>query len=165
MTSYTAAMMRMIAAVDAELGIADDDGIPWDLPSDKEFFVATTRNGLILMGHATYTEFDSPMHARTNYVATHRTQPLRDGFVAVADPVAFAADHRHEVIQNIGGAGLFAATLHLADELVLTRIEDTFGCTKFFPAFADTFERTSRSEPHTENGITFAFETWVPRRR
>lgn len=155
--------MRMIAAVDAQLGMATDDGIPWHLPTDQKFFVDQTREGLILMGYDTYTEFTSPMHGRTNYIATHRVASLPGDFVVVPDAEAFITEHADETIQNIGGAGLFASTLHLADELVLTRIDGDFGCTTFFPEFADAFTLVDESDPVTENGSTFTFQTWHPR--
>lgn len=156
-------MIRFIAAIDDHRGLADDNGIPWHLPTDQRYFVDQTKTGLILMGLATYREFSTPMHNRTNYVATHSSEPLRPGFVAVHDVPAFFAKHEDEVIQNIGGAGLFTSTLEFADELILTRIEASFHCTKFFPPFEDTFTRTQQSEPINENDITFRFETWVPK--
>lgn len=152
----------MIAAIDQRRGLATDEGIPWTLPSDQRYFVEQTRDGLILMGFGTYLEFDHPMHGRTNYVATLRTDELKPGFVPVHDVPAFVAEHSSQVIQNIGGAALFTTTLALADELVLTRIRADFHCTKFFPEFETAFDRVSQSAPVTENGTTFVFETWRP---
>lgn len=156
-------MMRLIAAIDERRGLATDDGIPWTLPTDQRYFVEQTSQGVILMGYRTYLEFAAPMHDRTNYVATRRTDDVRPGFVPVHDVPAFIVDHSSEVVQNIGGAGLFETTLHLADELVLTRIRADFQCTKFFPEFEGAFRRTSQSDPVTENGVSFVFETWHPR--
>ncbi len=153
-------MIRSIAAIDEKRGLATDDGIPWDLPSDKQYFRDQTREGIILMGMGTYREFSKPMHDRANYVATSQTEPLRDGFVAVGDVPEFFAQHEGETIQNIGGAGLFTSTLDFADELLLTQIQADFHCTKFFPEYTQDFELVQESEPVTENGITFRFQTW-----
>ena len=154
-------MMRFIAAIDSQRGLATDEGIPWTLPADQRFFVEQTNDGIILMGFGTYVEFDSPMHGRTNFVATLRTEDLRPGFVAVHSVPEFVAAHHDDVVQNIGGAGLFGSTLPLADELVLTRIRADFGCTKFFPAFEDAFTLATESEPVTENDVTYTFQTWL----
>lgn len=153
-------MHRLIAAIDSQRGIADDTGIPWKLPTDQKFFVEQTKEGLILMGAGTYHEFTKPMHGRTNYVVTHDTRPLYSGFVAVHDIEAFLKEHASERINNIGGASLFAQTIQYADELILTQVQRDFHCTKFFPEYEYSFVRVSRSEPITENGITFCFETW-----
>jgi dihydrofolate reductase len=156
-------MLRLIAALDSERGIADDSGIPWDLPTDKAFYRKQLETGLILMGAGTYREHKSPSAGRTNYVVTHSTEPLKEGFVAVHDVEEFLRSHADEVIQDIGGAGLYEQTLQYADELVLTQLEGNFDCTKFFPEYHDTFELITESEPTTENGITFRFQTWKRR--
>ncbi len=155
-------MMRMIAAIDEARGLATDDGIPWTLPTDQRFFVNQTREGIILMGYGTYLEFDKPMHGRPNYVATLHADALKPGFVAVHDVPAFVASHADDVVQNIGGAGLFGSTLPLADELLLTRIRADFRCTKFFPPFEDEFRLATQSEAVTENGVMYVFQTWRP---
>lgn len=144
--------------------MATEDGIPWDLPADRQFFSDQIADGLIVMGYGTYREIDKPLHDRTNYVVTRSHTDLRPGFTAVSDVPEFLAGHPDEVIQNTGGASLFTSTLHLADELIVTRIDGDFGCTKFFPEFENTFDMVSESDPITENGSTFTFQTWVPRR-
>jgi dihydrofolate reductase len=153
-------MIRCIVAIDEKRGLADDKGIPWNLPTDQKFFVDRAAEGLILMGKQTYLEFDEPMHGRTNYVATRSTDPLRPGFVAVNDVPRFFEEHAGELINNIGGAGLFTSTLQFADELLLTQVQGDFHCTKFFPPYRQDFECINRSKPITENGTTFYFETW-----
>jgi dihydrofolate reductase len=159
-SAYATDMHRLIAAIDSHRGIADDNGIPWHLPTDQKFFVDQTAEGLILMAAGTYREFTKPMHGRTNYVVTHDTRPLLSGFVAVHDIEGFLKEHASERINNIGGASLFAQTIQFADELVLTQVQQDFHCTKFFPEYEHLFERTSRSEPVIENDVTFWFETW-----
>ena len=61
-------MIRQIAAIDSQRGIATDSGIPWKLPGDSAYFREKTSNGLIVMGRATYDEFAAPLHDRENYV-------------------------------------------------------------------------------------------------
>ena len=61
-------MIRLIAAIDSQRGIATDSGIPWKLPGDTAYFREKTANGLIVMGRATYDEFAAPLHGRENYV-------------------------------------------------------------------------------------------------
>ncbi|MEO7126396.1 MAG: dihydrofolate reductase [Nakamurella sp.] len=157
-------MMRLIVAVDSTLGMATDSGIPWTLPAEQQYFTSQIAEGLILMGFNTYDEVTEPLHDRTNYVATRRDVQLRSGFIAVRDALVFAQEHSGETIQNIGGAGLFSATLHAADELIITRVDGDFNCTKFFPPFEDEFTLAAESDAQHENGIAFTFQTWHPRR-
>lgn len=153
-------MIRFIAAIDEKRGIADDKGIPWDLPTDRKYFRDQTKTGLVLMGYGTYIEFDKPMHHVPNYVASSVDRQLMPGFELVKDVPAFYKQHEGETINNIGGAGVFTSTLEYADELVLTLIHADFHCTKFFPPYEELFELISKEEPITENGITFHYENW-----
>jgi dihydrofolate reductase len=153
-------MNRCIAAIDENRGLADNKGIPWDLPTDKQFFRDQVAEGIILLGKGTYLEFDEPMYGRTNYVATRSSKPLKPGFFAVHDVAKFFQEHEGERINNIGGAGLFAETMQFADELILTLIQADFHCTKFFPPYEADFVRVSQSDPITENGITYCFTVW-----
>jgi dihydrofolate reductase len=157
-------MIRLIAAMDKQLGIADEHGIPWQgkIPLDTMRFHEKTANGIIVMGFATYKEYDKPLHERQNFVvARPDSGELRTGFVAIPDADQFFDRHANEVIGVIGGAALFSVTLARADELVLTQLDAVFHCTKFFPQAADAFELISDDGPHVENGITFRFQTWL----
>jgi dihydrofolate reductase len=154
-------MIKFIAAIDNKLGMANDHGIPWQgkLPTDVEYFRKKTIGSTILMGYGTYAEFKNPKPDRRNVVASSKPEVLREGFELTKDARQFIKDSRED-IWVIGGPGLFAQTLDLADELYLTRIEADFNCTKFFPEFENAFELKSRTKPQTENKITFCFEVW-----
>jgi dihydrofolate reductase len=153
-------MNRCIVAIDKKRGLADNNGIPWSLPSDQKWFVDQTAKGLILMGMGTYREFKTPMHDRTNYVVTHSNEELLPGFVRVNDVAQFYKEHTGETINNIGGAGLFSTTLQFADKLVITLVDADFHCTKFFPSYEKDFVCAKQYAPLTENGITFRFTIW-----
>jgi len=113
------------------------------------------------MGYATYSEFESPMTGRINYVATRQTTELRDGFIAVGDLRSFLSDNLNNDLWVIGGATVYAETLEAVQELAVTRIAGDFGCTKFFPAFESTFQLITDETPPTEGGLPpIRFQTW-----
>jgi dihydrofolate reductase len=156
-------MIRLIAAMDTQRGIADGHGIPWQgkIPTDTKRFHEATANGIIVMGYGTYEEYDKPLHDRENFVVSRPdTSALRAGFVAIPDADRFFDLHAHELVWVIGGAALFKTSLARAQELVLTHLDADFHCTKFFPEFADSFELETADGPHVENDISFRFETW-----
>ncbi|MCU1363400.1 MAG: dfrA [Acidimicrobiaceae bacterium] len=156
-------MIRLIAAVDSELGLADDHGIPWQgkIPLDAKYFNDETTEGIIVMGFRTYQEFDKPLHGRENYVVTRPDSgELRPEFTGVDDLSAFLEGHALDLVWVIGGAGLFAQSLDQADELYITQLDRGFHCTKFFPYFRDAFELVSQLGPHVESGISFLFQVW-----
>ena len=142
-------VLRLIAAVDTTLGVADDHGIPWQgkIPTDARHFEEQTTSGVIVMGYGTYEEFAKPLHERDNFVVTRPdTGDLRPGFVSVTDLETFLQVRSDELVWAIGGAALFGATIAKADELYLTQLDRDFHCTKFFPSFSDDFERPGPGE-------------------
>ena len=157
-------MIRLIAAVDTNLGIADEHGIPWQgrIPTDTKYFRERTAQGTIVMGFRTYEEFAQPLHDRTNFVVSRPdTSELRSGFVGVPDLIGFLGEHVDEVVWVIGGVGVFAQSIPVADELYITQVDGDFHCTRFFPKFADDFALTTELEPHLENGVRFRFQIWT----
>jgi dihydrofolate reductase len=155
-------MIRLIAAIDSQRGIATDSGIPWTLPGDSAYFRAKTSSGLIVMGRATYDEFAAPLHDRENFVFTTASAPLRNGFQVVTSLAQLRAANPGEDVWVIGGASVYAETIGQADELLLTQVRGDFGCTKFFPPYRAAFALQGQSEDHQERGVTYQFETWCP---
>lgn len=155
-------MMSIIAAVDQNLGIANESGIPWrdQLPSDRAFFRNTIKDQNILMARKTYAELLQPLGKGTNFVLTHHPRDIRPGFEAVTDLDQFLNTHSEQV-WNIGGADLYQQTLHVASELVLTRIKYDFGCTKFFPEFENLFQLAWQSPILVESHIQYVFQRWA----
>jgi dihydrofolate reductase len=156
-------VLRLIAAIDAKQGVANDQGIPWQgqLPTDAAYYREQTSNGMIVMGYGTYKEFSKPLHDRANYVvARPNSGELRAGFVGIGDMANFLDEHAADLVWVIGGAALFAETLANADQLYLTQLDRDFHCTKFFPEFSDAFELQSSDGPHVESDITFHFDVW-----
>jgi dihydrofolate reductase len=153
-------MIRLIAAVDSQRGIAIASGIPWKLPGDTAYFRQKTATGLIVMGRATYEEFAAPLHDNENFVLTTTTAPLRAGFQAITSVAQLARAHADEDIWVIGGAGVYQETISEAEELLLTQVLEDFHCTKFFPPYQADFELESRGSDQAEGGVTYRFEVW-----
>jgi dihydrofolate reductase len=158
-------MIRFIASLDAERGIATDKGIPWSIPGDRAYFRRETERGVVVMGRSTYTEFDAPLHGRDNYVLTSRDGKLREGFDPVGSLDELVRERPGEDIWVIGGAAVYSSTIAQADELVLTQVEGDFGCTKFFPPYRQDFERVEQGAEQHEGGMGYRFERWRPRGR
>ncbi|MGA3146317.1 MAG: dihydrofolate reductase [Acidimicrobiales bacterium] len=154
-------MIRAIGAVDDRLGLSTDDGIPWKVPADVEHFRATVASSDVLMGYATYVEFEQPLPGGTNFVATRRGSTLRGGFVPVADLGPFLAQRVDAELWIIGGAKVYAETLPAVGELWLTRVQGDFGCTKFFPPFESNFELVSDDpSPPVAGTPDIRFQRW-----
>jgi dihydrofolate reductase len=153
-------MIRLIAAMDTNRGIATDKGIPWKLPGDTAYFENQTTTGLIIMGWATYNEFSAPLHGRDNYVLTGDQSPLRSGFQPVATLADLMKRLPNQDVWVIGGGFVYSETIDQGDELFITQVLEDFHCTKFFPDYRAGFTRFEQSNDHEENGVHYRFEKW-----
>lgn len=153
-------MINFIVIVDNKLGMADDHGIPWP-PIDQDlFFRQKTSGHPMIMGYGTYVTLKKPLPNRPNLVLVRPGTKLRPGFEPIEDLNEFLASHQQEEIWIIGGAAVFAQYLGLADYIYITRIDQTFACSKFFPSFEDQFILQHSSADHHKKGLTYHFETW-----
>jgi dihydrofolate reductase len=159
-------VIRSIAALDDCLGLATETGIPWHVPADVEHFRATIASADVLMGYATYREFERPLPGSTNFVLARVGSEIRDGFVPVADVASALAPARAGELWIIGGAKVYRETLPSVEELYLTRVEGDFGCTKFFPPFESSFALAADiGFARVGDSPAYRFQTWRRRPR
>lgn len=154
-------MIRCVAAIDIKNGLADERGIPWQgkIPGDVRYYHKKIKGASTIMGFKMYQELSGPLVNSANYVASKRGNKLRDGFVLVPNATKFL-EQADEDIWILGGAGLFASTIHLVDELYITQLQADFSCTKFFPEFDRDFRLMHESDKRQENNITYTFQVW-----
>ena len=153
-------MIKLIAAIDSHRGIANNQGIPWHLPEDSTYFRHQIKNATVIMGRHVYEELTHPFNDAKNYVLSHQSLPLRQGFSLVHDLETFIGEHANETVWVLGGAQLYEQTLAYADELYVTQIEKDFSCTKFFPKFKDSFTLMNESPQREQNKLLFSFQIW-----
>lgn len=122
--------LSLIVAV-AKNGIIGRGGrLPWRLPSDMKRFVARTMGKPVLMGRRTWASLQrQPLPGRQNLVLTRDVDFTPEGAWVYTDLAAMLAAARAMAAASgvdevcvIGGAQLFAATLPLADRIVLTEV-------------------------------------------
>jgi dihydrofolate reductase len=152
-------MIYAVVAIDDNRGIADNKGIPWDLPTDRKYFRDKVRDKNILMGYGTYREISPFSHTKSNLVATSRSFP-ETGFISVKNAHKYLQKSQED-IWVIGGAGLFANVWNKIEILYLTKVEGDFNCTKFLPEYEHDFDLTEQYPPIKENSITFHYEVWT----
>ena len=157
-------MIRLIAAIDRQRGIAKQGFQPWFIPEDEAFFTKLTKQygGHVLVGSTTFKTFHGPLKQRDNYVLTRDKTPI-EGVGLVHDLEKFLNDFSDRDLWVIGGANVFSQVFELgkADELYLNHIDADFGCNQFFPEFAAGFHQTDKSDLHEQNGFIFTFATYA----
>jgi dihydrofolate reductase len=150
-------MIRLIVAVDNKNGIANENGIPWNLPSEKKYYRDKIKSAEILMGAGVYKELKQPANAHKNFVLTHKLVD-KPGFYKVSNTKIFFKEHKD--VWVIGGQSVYDLSIELADEIYITRIDQDFKCTKFFPEIDSKFQLVSRSPKFIENNIDFYYEVY-----
>jgi dihydrofolate reductase len=158
-------MIRFIAAIDRQRGLAKHGGMPWFIPHDETFFTEQTKShgGHVLTGGATFRDAykSKPLKHRTNYVLTHDETPI-EGVTLVHDIDAFMKDFDQADLWVAGGAQVFQPLLDkgYADELYITHIDADFGCDQFFPEYEAQYTLIQQSEAHEQNGFHFTYATY-----
>ena len=142
-----------------------EGGLPWRIPEDMRHFRELTIGHPVIMGRRTWDSLPErfrPLPGRRNVVVTRNAAWREDGAERAGslEDALRLLDGAPRVFV-IGGAELYAVTLSLADELLLTEIDaDVEGDTLFPPWERRAFEETSREHQVSEAGIPFSFATY-----
>lgn len=159
------ATLSLIAVVGRNRVIGRDNQLIWRLPEDMAHFKATTAGFSVLMGRKTWESLPPrfrPLPGRRNLVLTRQPDYDAAGAERVASlPAALAMTAAESKVFVIGGAELYAQALPLADELILTEVDDAPVGDAYFPAFDRSAWREAARDCHiAENGLPYAFVTY-----
>jgi dihydrofolate reductase len=112
------------AALDRAIGRGND--VPWHLPGDLKRFKDRTRGKTVVMGRRTWESIGSrPLPGRRNLVVSRTagfTAPGAEVVPSLLDALAMASDVD---VCVLGGAGIYAAALAVADRIVLSLVHTT----------------------------------------
>jgi dihydrofolate reductase len=128
-------VLSLIAAVAEGSVIGWRDRIPWNLPADRAHFRKTTWGHPVLMGRKTFVSIGGPLPGRETVVLSRDAAFRAPGCTVASDLHAALApfvESGGEVFVA-GGAQVYAAALHRADRLYITRVAGLFQGDAFFP--------------------------------
>lgn len=161
-------LVKFIAALDDQLGIAKSKPgtagvIPWDLPSDKQYFRDKVSKSPVVMGWNTFrANRKRPYGTGLNTVITDKPIVSYPGVNIVHSVTEFFESNQGEV-WVAGGGQIFKQALPYATHLYLTQVEGDFDCDIFFPEFKDKFVLVEEGPEQIENGIKFRYQLWQPK--
>ena len=116
--------LSIIAAMDKNRLIGDNNSLPWHLPADLAFFKRTTLGKPILMGRKTYESIGKPLPGRRNIIISREPAyhaPGCDTVNSIQAALKLVEDEPEAML--IGGASLYQQTLELAETLYITEID------------------------------------------
>jgi len=159
--------LSIIAAMDRNRLIGNNNQLPWHLPADLKFFKRTTLGKPILMGRKTFESIGRPLPGRRNIIISRNPAYQAEGCetaLSVQEALELVKDS--EEIMLIGGASLYEQALPLAKRLYLTLIEAEFVGDSWFPNYLQQrkWQEISREEHPADdkNRLTYAFVTLEP---
>jgi dihydrofolate reductase len=120
--------------------IGSDNGLPWRLPKDMQFFMTATMGKPVIMGRKTFESMKAPLPGRTNIVMTRAAGYERNGIVVVANFAealkAARAQCEKDGIDEImvaGGAEIYQLALAVATRLYVTTVHAEIEGDTWFP--------------------------------
>jgi dihydrofolate reductase len=162
--------VTIVAALSENGVIGRGNTLPWHLPADLQRFKRLTSGHTVIMGRKTFESIGrKPLPGRPNIVVSRSSELAADGVVVVPDlPQALDLAQREEEVFVLGGAGIFAAALPLADRLELTRVHAIIPGDVFFPKFNPADWKLVQDEKHPaddQHAYPFSFLSYERRGR
>ncbi len=122
--------LSVICAMAENGVIGRNNNLPWHLSEDLKYFKRVTMGYPIIMGRKTYESIGRPLPGRTNIVVTRNSQyTVPEGVrvvqsleeaIKLAESISYIDGSDGAFV--IGGAGLYAAALPMAQRFHLTRV-------------------------------------------
>jgi dihydrofolate reductase len=162
-------IIAALSAQDRVIGLAGK--LPWSIPADSQRFQRLTQGFAVIMGRKTW-ESDvqrCPLPDRYNVIVSSQTQlgAIDENCLANSLGVdlvssltaALAKAQEFPKIFIVGGAGIYAEALEIADTWELTLVEGDYTGDTFFPEYRSLIDRKF-SLANLEDYQQFRYETY-----
>lgn len=127
-------MIILIAAVSENNALGKNNDLLWHLPKDFKRFKEITSGHHIVMGRKTFESFPKPLPNRTHVIITRQKDFAHEGCIVVQDlETAISVCPKNETLFIIGGGEIYFQSIHLADQLDITRVHHSFEADVYFP--------------------------------
>ncbi len=146
-------MLKILVAFDENRVIGKNNTLIWHLPADLKRFKSLTTGHVIIMGRKTFEAIGKSLPNRTTIVISRQADLNLEGVIiahSVEEAILKAKSLTRDDIFIVGGAEIYALSLPLADQILVTQLHDVFEGDAFFPEIPlDTWEVSER-----ERGVT-----------
>jgi dihydrofolate reductase len=146
-------VLKILVAFDENRVIGKNNTLIWHLPADLKRFKTLTTGHVIIMGRKTFESIGKPLPNRTTIVISRQADLQIEGAIiahSVEEAILKAKSITREDIFIVGGAEIYALSLALADQILVTQLHDIFDGDAYFPEIPEeSWEVTEK-----ERGIT-----------
>jgi dihydrofolate reductase len=160
-------VLKILVAFDENRVIGKNNTLIWHLPADLKRFKALTTGHVIIMGRKTFESIGKPLPNRTSIVISRQADLQIEGAIithSVEEAILKAKSITREDIYIVGGAEIYALSLPLADQILVTQLHDIFDGDAYFPEIpADIFEITEKERGITDekNAYQYSYLTYT----
>ncbi|WP_026477829.1 dihydrofolate reductase [Alkaliphilus transvaalensis] len=126
-------LISMIVAMGKNGVIGKDNGMPWSLPSDLQYFKSTTMDHPIIMGRRCYESIGRPLPGRKNVVLSRSVKIIEGCEVLPSMNDVFETFKNEDEVFIIGGGQIYKTFLPYAKKLYITLIDEVFEGDTVFP--------------------------------
>jgi len=124
-------MIKLIVAVSKNMVIGDSNKLIWHLPADLKRFKEVTTGHPIVMGRKTFQSIGRPLPNRRNIIIT-RDEDFEVEGCEIVNSIEEALLLTNSDCFIIGGGEIYKQTIHLAEQIYMTVVDEEFeGDTKF----------------------------------
>lgn len=142
-----------IAALSENRVIADENGIPWDIPEDYQFYKSKVEGEITISGRKTYESGGESVKADKRVVLTRQDdwEPSHeDAYKATGAKEALdLAKDLASTTQDIyitGGEAIYREFLDDCDMMILSHIIGEYDGTRYYPEYSESNWEKIKSE-------------------
>jgi len=151
-------MISIIAAVDENKLIGNNNFLPWNLPKDLENFKRITLGHAVIMGRKTFESIGKALKNRTNIVISRTLMADNNKDLVIKRSFDEAIDCAKQNFPNqeifvIGGELVFRQAIMIADKLYITRIHNKFVGNSYFPKIDLRIWSLTKKEDHFVDNV------------
>jgi dihydrofolate reductase len=160
-------VLKILVAFDENRVIGKNNTLIWHLPADLKRFKALTTGHVIIMGRKTFESIGKPLPNRTTIVISRQADLQIEGVIiahSVEEAILKAKSITRDDIFIVGGAEIYALSLALADQILVTQLHDIFEGDAYFPEIpTETFEVTEKERGITDekNAYQYSYITYT----
>lgn len=156
-------MISLLAAYTKYNHIIGAQGkIPWNLPSERDFFKKVCNKKFVIMGRKSFEEIGHALSYCTLIIVSKTLENNIPGCLVASsldEAIALAKKNQKSAEEEIlvaGGASIYKQTIDLASRIYATEIDLKIEGDSFFPEINSQWKKTIL-ETKTENGISYDY--------
>lgn len=133
-------IISLVAAMSKNRVIGLNNSMPWHIPEELKYFKEITMGKPIIMGRKTFDAIGRRLLPGRQTIVISRDKELSgNGFIVVHSvSEALAAAGAVPEVMIVGGAGIYAEFMPLAQRLYLSFISQEYDGDAFFPEYDET---------------------------